>query len=130
MENKYFIPDIEDFRFGYEFERNYTKFHENWHSIKIVTYLDFEGLEYYIDEGLLRTPYLTKEQIEAEEWEYGGDTKYTWPSFKKGDYQMLFKNNHEIHISDLIHYNTKYHGECKSINEFRFICKLLNISRA
>jgi len=64
--NEYFVPDIEDFRFGYEFEKNYSSSGDGWYPTKIVAYLDFEGLDFYIQEGLLRTSYLTKEQIEAE----------------------------------------------------------------
>jgi hypothetical protein len=141
--NKYFVPDIEDFRFGYEFEKNYSSSGGDWYPTKIVAYLDFEGLDFYIKEGLLRTPYLTKEQIEAEGWfDVDKDKSYRTSGFiikfSKGNYMLGF-NEETCFVSimpidpvkwEWINTTTfwyAYQGECKSINEFRFICKLLKI---
>jgi hypothetical protein len=48
---------------------------------------------------------------------------------KKGEYQLVYLWNSidspQIWVK-YIHF-IKYEGECKSINEFRYICKLLKI---
>ena len=72
MENKYYTPDIEDIRVGYECEifnpANTDPFilghyYDSWDKITIhrVNMYDVGRKEF-------RTPYLTKEQIEAEGW--------------------------------------------------------------
>lgn len=133
MENdKYFVPDIEDFRFGYEFEKNYSSSGGDWYPTKIVAYLDFEGLDFYIEEGLLRTPYLTKEQIEAEGWICIGQNSYidsNFYYFMKSEKSLDFNGiTHEIKISDDPYY-PDYAGECKDINTFKWLCKLLKIDK-
>jgi hypothetical protein len=58
MENdKYFTPDIEDLRVGYECDLLGSK----------IVIEDRHDLDLSFDHPL-RTPYLTKEQIEAEGW--------------------------------------------------------------
>ena len=131
MENKYFTPEISDFHIGYEYETIYLKSVWTKESLRIIDAgWFFESYENDAVPTEFRVPYLTKEQIEAEGWTYEGNTRYTWPSFIKGDYILLFKfkDDHTIHIHDLNKYNTKYSGECKSINELRYICKLLKIN--
>jgi len=123
--NSYFIPEISDFRFGYEFEKNYASSGDDWYPTKIVTYLDFEGLEFYIGEGLLRTPYLTKEQIEAEGWIETVSHGVFGKKENKVGYLQCVGEPPLIWIA--INDQEKYHGECKSINEFHYICKLLKI---
>jgi len=139
MENKYFVPDISDIRVGYEYERfdgdNWVKY--NFDSDSPVFY-DMEGwrfeLKHDIEEGVIRVPYLTKEQIEAEGWE----TDPSWDNpieFWKEDYVIkiykeIGKNKEKQAIR--IWHGVKdgqqlFMGECKDINTFRYICKLLNI---
>ena len=93
-------------------------------------------------EGKIRTHFLTRRQIEAEGWVFEKDAGYAMYTFSKEiDYpiphwELSFNNEvHRITISSFIseadtlkrHYEIKYSGGCSSINEFRFICKLLNI---
>lgn len=76
MENKYFTPDIEDIRVGYEAEVNW-EFYRNSDGTKSSTPdgwkpVVFKGVDeavrHYHSLGMYRVPYLTKEQIEAEGW--------------------------------------------------------------
>jgi len=125
---QYYTPEISDIRVGYECEyRVGEKYKWNKHIVENL-HTDREGygiseLESYLKEGNLRTPYLTKEQIEAEGWE----------RYKKNigrlEYSIVFyKNTIEIYEMDETGYRVcKYNGNCPSINEFRTICKLLNI---
>lgn len=149
MENKYFTPDIEDIRVGYECEWYSKK--EGWQSYTISNLDEFEQL----DLDRMRVPYLTKEQIEAKGWKpveskiYPKDAKDTCTFlFEKDNFIVTFYSEERtvfFFAKDLtkldwmcITPRKKWgHGlyemfivtlPCKSINEFRYICKLLNIN--
>lgn len=151
MDNKYFTPDIEDIRVGYECETHQTKYDrdnpENSYDRWIPISLSDENVRYLFNYnaskigGLgLRTSYLTKEQIEAEGWE--------WVDYSKAnvDYkEAYFKHTSnpkkallELRLNYLDEPNmlwiynraglsTLYWGECKDVNTLRYICKLLKI---
>jgi hypothetical protein len=149
LENKYFTPSIEDIRVGYEFEAflaNPKKKDKQWKSQVyenkwVDNYLDFE---YMLKQGRIRVPYLTKEQIEKEGWKYYStlsegdgelkDSTTTAYVYKKDGFTCRFSvvdrtislyakpiNNDEWWIRII------FRGECKDINTFRYICKLLGI---
>jgi len=145
MENKYYTPAIEDLHVGYEYEYRVGKNYA-WNTAKILDlYTDRDGcgtyeVEQYLGEGNIRTPYLTKEQIESEGWEiktYDIHKAFDF-AFKKENYfgVRLKTGKLDIHMADVIKdkylentsHGRLYYGECKSINEFRTICKLLNIN--
>lgn len=154
MNNKYFTPDIEDIRVGYEYEVD--MFSNGWEkeifgdSPSWTQWYEKDGFTEALSSKRIRTPYLTKEQIEAEGWKL---SKYSmlFADFSKEDFQedyyayLFTKDNYTLV------YNTEnkilsivitdpslgedsdlgkipiFRGECKSINEFRTIIKLLNI---
>lgn len=141
-EEKYYTPSIEDFRVGYECEF-YNK--KEWHS-SVLQYGIYDdpqwgGLlismgdgDYWYDKDSVRTPYLTKEQIEAEGWSFDGCVKGEY-TFYKGTitgincWMLVYdKKDKSISICDVNNksYNSFY-GSCPSINELRYISKLLNI---
>lgn len=129
-DNKYFTPSIEDIRVGYECEISPTKV-EIWKPL-VWTEADFK--KYF--NFKLRVPYLTKEQIEAEGWEAARETPTQ--HFRKN---VVTKGNikREVEMFFLegwmeLSYDCGeflpmyiYMGECKDINTFRYICKLLGI---
>lgn len=134
MENKYYTPDIQDLRIGYECELwdswAYTK--ENWRKITIGIQdnecsgpYPYYGLfvDYADSIDKIRTLYLTKEQIKKEGFQ---DIGSLW--FKKEYFKVRKWKNQEIDIyineDDLI-----FRGNCPSINEFRTIMKLLEIKK-
>lgn len=166
MENKYFTPDIEDIRVGYECEfasdplsfelNNYDRVQIGKLSMvefnNIIRWYEGGLLDYEDLTGVVRTPYLTKEQIEAEGWEFydswerctykmSDEEKYI--KYKKVYkdkkncfdkplivYLTYFFNTHFIFLNNDESYDdldTYYQGQCPSINEFRYICKLLKI---
>lgn len=151
---KYFVPQIEDIRVGYECEymqgNQFLPFKVRQPEISILA----------VETGILRTPYLTKEQIEAEgfifsTWSRAG----TGDKYIQGNYYCKQKDTQEggykiwIHtmesssgrpITDLTIWKSYWNrdigdyeseensprlfeGKCPSINEFRTIMKLLNI---
>lgn len=131
QENKYFTPEIEDIRVGYECEINKSLFNgisEGWHNF---IFKEFEQLEVINKNGLkaFRVLYLTKEQIEAEGWTWLSDSSM----YKKNEHVLIFSpfGNSKIEIRYLGHpgfqYTSFFLGECKDINNFRYICKLLEI---
>lgn len=137
MEKKYFTPDTEDIRVGYECESLWCcQEPRPWLPI-IVTQddnmdtksLPIEEIYSRIQNGEIRVPYLTKEQIEAEGWNWLPEGKM----YKKNEHVLIFSpfGNSKIEIRHLGHpgyqLTSFFLGECKDINTFRFICKLLNI---
>jgi hypothetical protein len=152
MEKKYFTPDIEDFHVGYEFQGKVYGEKDEWVNCLYskptdeMFCKDSDGNIWVNDS--IRVPYLTKEQIEAEGWKY----YQTIPdSIFSKSYVEYYKDVEwfkiVISISETSHYltiekvfqnvragnglqefrNTMYNGECKDINTFRKLCKLLHI---
>jgi hypothetical protein len=137
MENKYFTPDIEDFYVGYEFETKMYGEDDTW--VKCIYSKPTDELfckdsddNIWVNDSL-RVPYLTKEQIEAEGWT--DDTA----SFQKPELFLAYQNSSTwrklvyrfsdnmlqiVEVDD----SYKYSGNCKDINTFRKIIKLLNIN--
>ena len=152
MENKYFTPDIEDISVGCEFEMDDT-----WGGWKKLTLTKDLLAHPMIGLGSgnerspwyhkIRVPYLTKEQIEGEGFVYRGKISTgTIPGEPFTKIELEFIKNNILIRFDIISnkvmidkadsteenvnfYNVKtlYHGECKDINTFRKIIKLLNI---
>lgn len=139
QENKYFTPEIEDIRVGYECEINKSLFNgisEGWHNF---IFKEFEQLEVINKRGLkgFRVPYLTKNQIETEGWEdittdIHEELWWGMSKFKKEGYELFYDYiNHLISINSCEEdneYPRIIHCKCKDINNFRYICKLLEIN--
>lgn len=141
---KYFTPDISDIRVGYECEYYLGN---SWHEHVVESlYTDRDGygifeLEQYLQEGSLRVPYLTKEQIETEGW-YRIDDEFPIQKFKHlkyvtveviynyGNYHLFITIPGTIMYADppIYYRGNIFSGECKDINTFRWICKLLKIN--
>lgn len=148
-EEKYYTPQISDLRVGYECEillnedfessnnnvwRKHTFNQGNFTNYAGESNNDWDNLFWYnptrvINHRIIRTPFLTKEQIEAEGWEYRAgyyikDTMrlYFWniePEYRTPRITI------DSTLSDGLYFS--FFGECKSINELRYISKLLNI---
>ncbi len=160
MENKYFTPSIEDIRVGYECEFLLKEYPtpsssaiEAWvkaqftkYGLKLVDTISERTIDYptpfnSLENGYVRVPYLTKEQIEAEGWEL--IALYNNPNripFRKGNFFLILDTRAQIPMIDMVFidpalYETLLNAEkfhlmldCKCINTFRYICKLLNIN--
>lgn len=155
MKNKYFTPDIEDICIGYEYEQLVTplseslgKSEEEWMKCKFPDPFTIDRiLLLYERKEQLRVPYLTKEQIEAEEWTYTGKiSTRNMPcdpfnkielEFIKDDVSLAYdiisnilKISKVIDVTKDIEYKITtdlFYGKCKDINTFRKITKLLGI---
>lgn len=138
---KYFQPDISDIRVGYECECLWQRPEpKTWDKIEVTETDTEEYLKLSVEEVIrrvksneIRVPYLTKEQIEAEGWRCIHWREYLW---EKGNKTIHFFNGQKEDNDDstylsifTIHNSSKvlFEGECKDINIFRYICKLLNI---
>ena len=134
MENNYYTPDVSDIRIGYECEVEEIT---GWEKILI----DDEGPEIFYDLHTsiaftklkkIRTLYLTKEQIEAEGWKQKEGSDCVFIHHKEELGVAVNFETHWISIGNkddkTRNLNKRFNGYCSSINEFRFICKLLKIN--
>lgn len=130
--NKYFTPDIENLCVGYECEINNA--HGKWEPITITFSnsnsfykTDLTEVCLLVEDKEVRVPYLTKEQIEAEEWEDISTDEII--GLVKTDFVCIFDNkNYTISLTCLgKDKKIGFAGNCKDINTFRKIIKLLGI---
>jgi hypothetical protein len=157
---KYYVPGIEDIKIGYQCEfttdglafevGNTDDIITGKLGISEVVFLVETLYELGMEDELskhVRTPYLTKEQIEKEGWEFRKTNKVRWwyekpfevcfggipmsPAHKYWEIQLMHDPEYAaIKISAKISDDTLsdiFEGKCPSINEFRFIQKLLQI---
>lgn len=149
QENKYYTPDVENIRYGYEMEwlnkANESSFVLDGVDVDTWTKWDYEfqglslnGIRNMIADKRLRVLYLTKEQIEELGWkEVNNQFMFPpWYSYEKGLWSLGYNiESHQIGImikdpSTVPDYPRDcgiYRGECKSINELKYIMKLLKI---
>ena len=146
MENQkemsYYTPTIEELHIGYQCEITYAK--------DLIGTRDEYFFKYVVepqyfnerDYVAIRTPFLTKEQIEAEGWKHtGGELIFSATQYfeKKLIYndevqrtlEMRWESSkHSMLIGydggDFALYNV-FEGEIKSINEFKTLLKWLKI---
>ena len=152
-DKRYFVPNIEELIVGWEGEK-FSYLDGKWDKFTaskfdLLWILDEEEDDCY--EHHIRGIYLTQEQIEAEGWtsyitEYKGEIRLenmNFIFFKESSNYMLkwFFNKQQIGLlvkdpvkaldenGNIIDYDVtpRYTGECKDINTFRYICKLLKI---
>lgn len=146
---EYYKPDLEDIRVGYECRAVNTYFlPSEWGEEKTLGPLKAmsrEDIAYSFKSSWnFRTPYLTREQIETEGWTHiGGQlmssgrqdftkTHTYYDGVVRNTELKFYSQEHRIEISyDCGEYHNCviFEGSCPSINEFRYICKLLNFKK-
>ena len=136
MENKYYTPEITDIRIGYECEINESLGYKDEFSRITIGYKEEDGaytnelstIVNMIDDGygIIRTPYLTAEQLEAEGWIV--ESHILGHYAQKDGWVLLYDNVDKVaEISEEDDTIICFSGNCPSINEFRIITKLLGI---
>lgn len=132
-DNKYYLPNIEDFRVGYEYE--FQGIPKGWHKMIFSEENNLKTMKYNIEmlKDAIRVPYLTKEQIEKEGWKditlgYQKPGLFVGEKIGEDDYLNLCYcfNSKQLQIT-LIDDSCLFYGDCKSVNELRYITKLLKI---
>lgn len=138
----YYIPDIEDLRVGYVYEQwaeGRPGYPEWLPHCKIEDLEELYNIEQYNHK--IRTPYLTKEQIEKEQWSIDDkrtDNNYIWAT------RWLAELRYDVGECILVVYKywnppaaqlprevvPHFVGRCKSVNEFRTIMKFLDIKKS
>ena len=130
---KYFTPDITDIRVGYECERQDLE--GNWQPLKMPSIFiprcvtDYNTGHGWIVDKKIRVPYLTKEQIEAEGWKWREELEEFTKYDEGHECVVVLLPEHRVHIYyyEPNELDTRFWGECKDINTFRYITKLLGI---
>lgn len=130
--SNYYTPDISELFYGYECE----SLNGHWgkgadRKPWFEKYVVGQDLADYKE---IRTLYLTKEQIEAEGWSHyahvNGRDEYQKGDFLCTTYSNLNPYTGRICIRSRDNKgDTLFTGQCKSINEFRRICKLVGIEK-
>lgn len=139
-EQKYFIPEIEDIYSGYQYERERNG---KWEKVnEFSNDYDYEDNPHYalmkdIEEGKIRVPYLSKEQIRTEGWVADENFDYYFTKSDKDNcdktlFLQVNYNYFNVPVWITIGYENdltddRFSGSCPSINELRYICKLLKI---
>lgn len=137
-EQKYYTPTAEDLRIGFMLDHLYRG---EWHKTFIGTPDDISFYASLLNgmDHVVRVPYLTAEQIEAEGWITSNTIKsmhggvYAWlhlDSTEKYDYKLFYSEVTKIcRVVDDRHgqYNIMYEGPMRCVNELHFICKMLGI---
>lgn len=135
---KYYTPDVSDLFVGYELEYDYTDGKGDWKEKK----LSISDMDYFVrltntDSGkYVRVPYLSIDQIIKEGWNTSCnlDNNYIHFSHNKKELAELCFTKNDFHLKcPLVLIQNSMVGrvgevECKSINEFRKICKWLKIN--
>lgn len=154
---KYYTPAIEDMHAGYECEEQiYPEYDKPFWKPLIIgneynptdSFRERKTIKLPFPE-FIRTPYLTKEQLIKDGWKYSASMLYG--NVTDGDIEGMFEKgnimcivNYKLHKITLFiidpskrmdeaiiwgvqpeHF--RFTCNCPSINEFRQICKLLNI---
>lgn len=154
-ETKYFIPDIEDIRVGYEYELNLSNSYKGedlvlvdstWNR-KVATTQDIITIYGCREMGWVRVPFLSKEQIEGEGWgdveiyRDGGTLVYKKPVAEQSYYELTYRGANILRPSTNVIISLVWHlldtgkrierrlfdGECKDINTLRMISKLVEV---
>lgn len=136
MEKKYFTPNVDDLRVGYVCQT------------KAYPYLDWvdctldngDDIQFVLDkEWDIRVPFITKEDFISRGWTY--DDVYYRNKFRKfgislDGIERIFElsynfDNHMLKIDydggEFYNFSI-FEGECKDVNTFDYIVKLLKIS--
>lgn len=146
LENKYFCPDLEDLFIGYECESICSDFLEGFIWQKCI--ISKDSFKYNENTNTYRTRFLTKQDLESEGWKKCDNSYYYYKPipgviYNKEIQEYFNEKNELVSYGDReIYYNTDtleliistedqvynaYNGQAKSINEFRKICKWLDI---
>lgn len=139
-EQKYYSPDLMDFRLGFEYELQDMVVTDVWRPKMVET--DIWPIIPQLLKGRIRVPYLASAQIEAEGWEHE-NTPNSYIMRSDDDlFYTLYRSpvRHEVSISRYDRCNTEntgecalfdktiiYFGKCRCINDLRLISKLLGI---
>ena len=129
QKEKYYTPELSDFHIGYDYEcSTFSGGIEEWDRV-ILNGGDFEEVDNIFARNeqvqKIRTPYLTKEQIEAEGWMQNDAHENTF-TFNSDLICTFNPELHTIYIDDGAGC-TLFDGEIKSINELRTLMKWLCI---
>ena len=135
MNNKYYIPQLEEFFVGFKFEEYWNDKPQiqpkgYWKQRIFNRPETISSLNFRINRGDFRVKYLDSSDIESEGFEYSRGqsndnlnkhykckSKNLWYNAETN--QMLIENSHGI----------MFRGTIKNINEFRKIIKMLNIKK-
>ena len=132
-ENKYYVPEIEEFFVGFEVENRLTK-HDLW--IECITEADLldnvlDDYEHHPNDvpDLYRVKYLSKQCIEELGFKFEGDklSKGIQDEFRKGEFILTYHYpSKTLYIETIIEYIVS-NITIKSKNELKKLLKQLNI---
>jgi hypothetical protein len=131
MDSKYYIPSIEEFRIGFEYEIlvkdvwNPITFTElNWFSNEVKL-----SHKYLIENNRIRVKYLDQSDIESLGWIYHENSHIYFKGEFKLQYVQSMNNRLEIstHLATSGYSDIFFRGNIKNISELKNLLKQLGI---
>ncbi len=134
-EQKYYVPEIEEFRFGFEYEIFEDFDHlpkKQWHKqVYGENGTNPENMDFVSENRLkdFRVPFLSHQDIEECGWgNYAapqGEYDHTWT---KGNYELKSWFNNEVPTVRISQQRVMiFHGKIKNKNELQSVMKMLEI---
>lgn len=136
MENKFYVPQIEEFHigFGYEYHEHFGKEFGKWNKYTIESASKLLQVCDLLASGSIRVKLLDIEDIQELGWEYHKEDKNfsNWKTYKRNDKFLTFNTEDitkiEIHNGEWYEdRNTYFEGTIKNYNELQIIMQMLNI---
>lgn len=144
MKDKYYIPSIDEFHFGFEYEEKDGNWkNETFNGYPSLTKHTFEdnhgdwydSIEEFIEAKFVRVKYLDREDIESLGWEYKGDDKdgrnlsmYQINGYVLNDYTPYEYDDLKIYVSG-VPANTLFNGIIKNKSELKRLMNQLGIEK-
>lgn len=134
MKEKYYIPAIEEFRPGFEYEitSGYEWVKKTFSKKDLKSFL-YENLENGINQGYIRVKYLDKEDIESLGFEVFGKGNNTF-QIKKDTSYLLHLSTNKVYIYKDIEKPRKsdatitiFEGKIKNKSELKILLQQLEI---
>ena len=130
--SKYYTPELEEFHVGFEYEYLYKN--SAWVKHTINTKADLVLCIEEVEEDLIRTKYLDREDIESLGWSYsltfskeGVYDEYSKTDGEHGDYYLRVHNTGGLSIGEHWVQLDVFKGTIKNKSELKRILKQLGI---
>lgn len=130
MSDKYYIPEIEEFHIGFEFEitNGYEWVKKVFSKEDLKSFL-YEQLENGINQQYIRVKYLDKEDIESLGWKHSGGKMLSGAMqyYDINKCRLYYAEHHPEYLSINVMETQVFRGRIKNKSELRKLMKQIGI---